>query len=490
MFYVSSERTRSHSGCKSCRRRKVKCDEKKPICGACNRRGVDCVFPQINIVQVLPGEQRSVRKRNCSQRSKKPQNTRALIENSQENNTTTVPNTLQSLQHGTPSPEPIESFFDVGRFIQEMCISARDLDPLVDLTPEALFDHFVRFSSQRLVALPFDENPFAILLPRLASKSTSFYNLILAYSASHKALLLGLTDTPTTRALVDSCHYAMANSTDFTVDGALLFAALLSQLEADRGNLKQWQICAMQAIKMIKTRAQSRELSEYTEAHDAASMLKMIALKMVGSDIAIGNIDEDSPLDFLRDLSFWPRWSHSQGDVITGFDPNSVPVFAEVAELIHLTRAVGLSHAILTRGLRVIMRLNDGIFEDTCMNEISVLSKLYQLSFKVHVYRRVLRFRSPHPHVRRIVSYMLDLIDRGIPESSLIHTRMPFVISTLCCECDPADNWRRASLKRRLEAMDSDGFVLNRSIRETLEQNWDDLSGLLDDFASTAENLH
>ncbi|KAJ5534747.1 hypothetical protein N7527_001001 [Penicillium freii] len=33
---------RSRSGCKACRQRRVKCDEKQPLCSACVRRGNKC----------------------------------------------------------------------------------------------------------------------------------------------------------------------------------------------------------------------------------------------------------------------------------------------------------------------------------------------------------------------------------------------------------------------------------------------------------------
>ncbi|KAF2489061.1 hypothetical protein BU16DRAFT_567247 [Lophium mytilinum] len=35
---------RSKTGCLSCRRRRVRCDEKTPACGACSRLGLDCTF--------------------------------------------------------------------------------------------------------------------------------------------------------------------------------------------------------------------------------------------------------------------------------------------------------------------------------------------------------------------------------------------------------------------------------------------------------------
>ncbi|KIR71789.1 hypothetical protein I310_04469 [Cryptococcus deuterogattii CA1014] len=42
-----AKRTRTRTGCYTCRRRKKLCDEHRPTCGACNRLGVPCVFPQL-----------------------------------------------------------------------------------------------------------------------------------------------------------------------------------------------------------------------------------------------------------------------------------------------------------------------------------------------------------------------------------------------------------------------------------------------------------
>ncbi|KAK4623748.1 hypothetical protein CLAFUW4_05343 [Fulvia fulva] len=39
---------RTRSGCTSCRTRRVKCDEAKPICAACVRRDDDCVYPSVD----------------------------------------------------------------------------------------------------------------------------------------------------------------------------------------------------------------------------------------------------------------------------------------------------------------------------------------------------------------------------------------------------------------------------------------------------------
>lgn len=41
----SSKGSRSRDGCFSCRRRKRRCDEEKPICASCRRTGAECIYP-------------------------------------------------------------------------------------------------------------------------------------------------------------------------------------------------------------------------------------------------------------------------------------------------------------------------------------------------------------------------------------------------------------------------------------------------------------
>lgn len=45
--------TKSRGGCANCKKRKVKCDEVSPACGACRRLGYDCLYYE-NRLQVRP----------------------------------------------------------------------------------------------------------------------------------------------------------------------------------------------------------------------------------------------------------------------------------------------------------------------------------------------------------------------------------------------------------------------------------------------------
>lgn len=39
---ANGKRQRTFTGCRTCRRRRVKCDEQRPVCGHCRRLKLDC----------------------------------------------------------------------------------------------------------------------------------------------------------------------------------------------------------------------------------------------------------------------------------------------------------------------------------------------------------------------------------------------------------------------------------------------------------------
>ncbi|KAK0450493.1 uncharacterized protein EV420DRAFT_1646413 [Desarmillaria tabescens] len=51
---------KTRSGCKTCKQRKVKCDETLPICNNCTRRGVECVWGSTSPKQELATQEQSV----------------------------------------------------------------------------------------------------------------------------------------------------------------------------------------------------------------------------------------------------------------------------------------------------------------------------------------------------------------------------------------------------------------------------------------------
>ncbi|RAL17457.1 Zn(II)2Cys6 transcription factor domain-containing protein, partial [Aspergillus homomorphus CBS 101889] len=53
--------TKSRSGCLNCKQRRVKCDEKKPICSNCHMRSMTCDYPNLDKAKQSPGDPASAR---------------------------------------------------------------------------------------------------------------------------------------------------------------------------------------------------------------------------------------------------------------------------------------------------------------------------------------------------------------------------------------------------------------------------------------------
>ncbi|PTB61327.1 hypothetical protein BBK36DRAFT_1195890, partial [Trichoderma citrinoviride] len=55
-YYAKRPHKKSRAGCQSCKARKVKCDEARPVCRSCKLRKADCVYAAPQKPQKLPDE--------------------------------------------------------------------------------------------------------------------------------------------------------------------------------------------------------------------------------------------------------------------------------------------------------------------------------------------------------------------------------------------------------------------------------------------------
>ncbi|KAJ5629284.1 hypothetical protein N7528_002941 [Penicillium herquei] len=148
---------RSRSGCLSCRRRKKKCDEEKPICAACLRNNLGCVWPgsssrDVNFAMRLQGL-----------------GTRAAI---QLNEWALASGSLHpSMPARTIPPTPYHFA----------------LPGSIAPSPETwtLLDHYLQDTANRLTCLQDSQNPFLHTILPAAHNDELLMNSILALSGVH-----------------------------------------------------------------------------------------------------------------------------------------------------------------------------------------------------------------------------------------------------------------------------------------------------------------
>jgi hypothetical protein len=154
---------RSRSGCLSCRRRKKKCDETKPICAACLRNALNCVWPDTSPLTAAPE----------------------------------VVSTTPQLQTQTFSARPVPASdawaLTIGarRDLPTVTIPASLSNfPLLGSAASGsetwrLLDHYLKDTANRLACLQDSENPFLHTILPVALGDELIMNSILALSGVH-----------------------------------------------------------------------------------------------------------------------------------------------------------------------------------------------------------------------------------------------------------------------------------------------------------------
>lgn len=152
---------RVRTGCLTCRRRKKKCDEKKPVCSGCSRNKLACRWPE-------------------NRGDESP--TTSLARSSNDMNASPVPK-VKIANH------------------------LHRLDNPCTLKPESylLLRHYLCETGAMLAAQPLHKNPFITHVAPLAYMDDLLMHAVLALSGTHLAFGNGSDDGTQTAAL---CHYS------------------------------------------------------------------------------------------------------------------------------------------------------------------------------------------------------------------------------------------------------------------------------------------
>ncbi|KAI9647357.1 hypothetical protein NHQ30_003742 [Ciborinia camelliae] len=170
---------KSKAGCQRCKHRKIKCDEKHPLCGNCKKHGVSCDFGD------------------------SPQ---SLDSPAFQSPTLLRPNSEESVAHISSPASTNSSIMAFYRSPTEMIRS--NVNPVHDRSLELkLMHHYTATTSKTLSNDASQEVAWSINVPSLAYDSPFLMDAILAVSALHLRIL-----QPEDRSLVRASHSYMASA--------------------------------------------------------------------------------------------------------------------------------------------------------------------------------------------------------------------------------------------------------------------------------------
>ncbi|KAJ5332368.1 C6 finger domain protein [Penicillium brevicompactum] len=151
--------TKSRGGCYTCKRRRIKCDEQKPVCGSCSVRGGECIFPD-------PGSTKNKPRRPAS----------------------------HNLNATTPSSDPGQCDLPIQRGGQYAGISPLSFnlgpagasndegrpDGHLNMTDLNLLQHFILHTSKKMTLNPAKTLVWERVFPEIAGANEFLMHLLLA----------------------------------------------------------------------------------------------------------------------------------------------------------------------------------------------------------------------------------------------------------------------------------------------------------------------
>ncbi|KAF8472803.1 fungal-specific transcription factor domain-containing protein [Kalaharituber pfeilii] len=218
----------------------------------------------------------------------------------------------------------------------------RSLDPLPALLVEneknmMYFKHFLSFTARLLVPHDCSENPFKKVLPQMAVSTDKLMNLLLAYSASHRARLLNMPE-PTDRIneflqeTIKDLNISLNDDDEKKSDSTLATLIMLCSYDIISPNkLISWRRHLNAAREIILSRGETAGI----HCRDKVSyfLVRWFAyLDVLGS---LSGRDNDQPLFSGR---YWINEDADENedsavDCVLGFTSKCVSILAKIGEL-------------------------------------------------------------------------------------------------------------------------------------------------------------
>ncbi|GAB7366578.1 hypothetical protein MBLNU230_g8564t1 [Neophaeotheca triangularis] len=386
------------------------------------------------------------------------------------------------------------------------------------------FHHFTNHTGRINVPHDCPDNPFRTILPQMAMRNTQLLHLLLAFSASHRARLLGhpepanriagwMADVlPTLRQALDSPSpmSSCTDPSDPTSLGPLATAIMLASREIISPNRLtvsiSWQDHLQIARRMIIAKGGLHHLAH--RSHGARDKTIFFLSRWFAYLDVLGSLSGSKhhrPLSdaYLEDGS--GLWLVNRAndeifkiDCFFGFSGRCIALLAQVAELASecdrhridlITSSVRTSwepsDLIRNRTEQLRARLEASITQrylgcspkspsattvDDLTAEIYATNTLFHLAGLLHLHRRCLNLPSSAPAIQDLVARTLSLL-QDIRSNSTAETCLLFPIFTAGCE---ALNERdRELFMARLTAVEGWGMEQIARARELMGRVWE-----------------
>ncbi|RFU31231.1 hypothetical protein B7463_g5119, partial [Scytalidium lignicola] len=368
--------------------------------------------------------------------------------------------------------------------------------------PMNLLHHFLNHTAGCLVPHNCLSNPFNTILPQMAVRDENLLNLLLAYSAFHRARLLRQPEPATRIALwvkdiFPNLRHALNDPNKIISNSNLATAIMLASLEIISpkafGIAVPWQIHLDTARQMIAARG-GPQMFQTSRGDKVSSFLwswfayldVLASLSGDRSRSSLSALVLDYEIDQENDYSI---------DCILGFTSRCINILAKVAELGRMCdiERIGADHEIdqdwkpsedtIARAEKLEADLNASRLHPArpCPHmqstgeaayhwdslEMAATNEAFHWAGLVHLYRRVLGKPSTHNDVQNAVREIFGALYK-VRKGSSAEAGLLFPMFT--AGCDTLDERQRSDILDRLKGVESLGMTQVHAARTLMEK--------------------
>ncbi|KAL3417894.1 C6 zinc finger protein [Phlyctema vagabunda] len=419
------------------------------------------------------------------------------------------PGELQPVEFGFGSETAFESG---GYYDKPVSISIpRILEPLPAKLLEnpmnlLYFHHFLNHTAGCLIPHNCSSNPFKSILPQMAVRDDNLLNLLLAYSASHRAKLLRQPEPATRIALwvqdiFPNLRHALDDPNKIISNANLATAVMLASLEIISpkafGVAVPWQNHLDTARQMIAARGGPQTMQTASRSDKVSSFLWswFAYLDVLGSLSGVRTNSSSSAwiLDYEIDED-----NDYQIDCILGFTSRCVRILAKIAELGRIcdVQRIGPdltilpdwhpSDDIVSRAESLQVDLDESRLHPAkpCTHmqskdeaayqwdslEMAATNEAFHWAGMVHLHRRVFGKPSTHEDVQLGVREIFGALYK-IRKGSSAEACLLFPMFT--AGCDVQDNDKRSHVLERIKSVERVGMTQVNLARTLMERVWE-----------------
>ncbi|KAL4916063.1 fungal-specific transcription factor domain-containing protein [Aspergillus aurantiobrunneus] len=361
------------------------------------------------------------------------------------------------------------------------------------------FHHFLNHTARVLVPHDCGDNPFSSVLPSMAIGDPNLLNLMLAYSASHRARLLDHPE-PVNRIahwvsnVFPSLRLALEDPQERITDSHLATAIMLLSLEVVSPSAFEVAIPWQSLLKLARDLFFARQNQIIYPGNRVGAFLT----RWLGYLDILGSLScrfHQPPLlayySVLNTCSIVDDWDEFAVDCLTGFTPRTGLFLMQLGSLVHQcdNERFGSSGEFLPEwkpSQDIVLKAESLIsdwetldthahtherhYQDSESSDMIAVDRAFRYAGLVHLHRRVLGDSSDSGAVSKALNGLMQSVT-VIRSGSAVEAGVLFPIFTAGCETQNLE--QRIEIKERLEVLEGTGMKQIQNARALMQRCWD-----------------